>query len=98
MKILSLIFIILHLNSSLSQNSLGFGVKLNLSTVDNSNQNSKLKFNSPSVQFIGINSICRQNDSTKFNIGHTFEVGLSFLKFHETTTYTLQSQSGCKTL
>jgi len=68
-----------------SQNSTGFGTRLNLSdkyyNYGNSADQTDITYKKPSIEIIGANSIYTQNDSSKFSLGYTFEVGLSFLKF-----------------
>jgi hypothetical protein len=70
------------------KNSTGAGTRLKLSDknyyLGTSEIQSNVIYNKPSFEIIGVNSIVSKNDSSKFNLGYTFEIGILFLNFTKT--------------
>lgn len=83
-----LTILLLSFTVGFSQNSTGAGTRLKLSDkkyyLGTTENQSNVNYNKPSVEIIGINSILSKNDSSKFNLGYTFEIGISFSKFTKT--------------
>jgi len=88
--ILFLILLCFTITIIYSQNSTGFGTRLNLSdksyNYGNSANQTDITYKKPSFEIIGTNSIHSQNNFSKFSLGYTFEVGLSFFKFTKKET------------
>lgn len=92
MKLVSIFTLIfLSLSVSFSQNSLGAGTRLKLGDKNyysgNLTYQTNVFYTKPSFEIIGINSTNTSNDSLKFSLGYTFEVGLSFFNFTKEDIY-----------
>ncbi len=73
-----------------SQNSAGLGTRLNISDkqyhLENYTNQINIAYKNPTLEILGFNSIQSQNNSSKFSVGYTFEVGLTFHKFTKKET------------
>ena len=89
-SMLTFFFLLLTVITSLSQNTAGVGTRLTLSDklyhFGNSENKTDITYEKPSFEIIGLNSNYTQSDSSKFSLGYTFEVGLSFFKFTKNQT------------
>ncbi len=89
-SVLTSLFLLLTVITSFSQNTVGVGTRLTLSGKSYhfgySENQTDITYKKPAFEIIGMNSIYAQNDSSKFSLGYTFEVGLSFLTFTKNQT------------